>query len=253
MPIKTDFIDFEREKAEDCATTQNQTKGAVPEVAQTESERVGLPQYWRLAKDPREVRAIFRFILADRRVRVERPRLLLVRPPSSGSAQRDGAEAREEFFEGHDEIERSDQIRSPAQPADESPKWMEPNEQTDDPAEFLAEVSRARYRFSEPTRQTTQHPDAPGSAPSSPEQSLSGQSGDTVGPTSLLDRRVSQRDWEREYGVPYCLIGAADVLYYHRKRVASAEVAEIDAAILRLYGPWIRRHAASSPIPQDCH
>ena len=142
MPIKTDFIDFEREKAEDCATTQNQTKGAVSEVAQTESERVGLPQYWRLAKDPREVRAIFRFILADRRVRVQRPRLMVVRPPSSGSAQCDGAEARVEFFEGHDEIERSDQIRSPAQPADESPNWMEPNEQTYDSAEFLAEVSR---------------------------------------------------------------------------------------------------------------
>ena len=186
-------------------------------------------------------------------MRVERPRLPVVRPPSSGSAQRDGGVARAEFFGGQDMIERSDQIRSPAQPADDSPKWMEPNEHTYDPAEFLADVSRARYRFSEPTRQTTQHPDPAGSAPNSPEQSLSGQSGDTVAPTSLLDRRVPQRGWEREYGVPYCLIGAADVLYYHRKRVASAEVAEIDAAILRLYGPWIRRDAASSPIPQDCH
>jgi hypothetical protein len=70
-------------------------------------------------------------------------------------------------------------------------------------------------------------------------------------PMTLLDRRVPQRGWEQEYGVPNFVIGAADVLYYHRKRVANRDVELIDAAILRLYLPWFRRAARSSPIPRQ--
>ena len=74
---------------------------------------------------------------------------------------------------------------------------------------------------------------------------------DPMAPTTLMIAPLEFRRTgvEREYGVPSYLIGAADVLYYHRKGVASAEVAAIDAAILRLYASdQARRRVESNTI-----
>ncbi len=118
-------------------------------------------------------------------------------------------------------------------------------------------VIRVEYdddnEISEPEPADIQDPDTPGSSPSSSVGSVSIQPEDARVPLPLFDRRVPQRGWEREYGVPAYLIGAADVLYHHRKSVANTDAAVIDAAILRLFGPWIRRCALSSPIPQEVY
>lgn len=58
-------------------------------------------------------------------------------------------------------------------------------------------------------------------------------------PTSLLDTRVPQPGHEAANGVPDLLVAAAAVLYSARNTVSDADVAVIDAAILRLYGPYI--------------
>lgn len=59
-------------------------------------------------------------------------------------------------------------------------------------------------------------------------------------PTTLYDMRVPQPGREAEYGVPQPLIDAAAVLYRHRNTVQDDVVGAIDAAIMRLYQPFIR-------------
>lgn len=182
MPIKTDAIDFDDERAVDSATTQNPSDAVTtPADEDTDSDWGGTHQDWRLAADP--------------------------------------------------------------------PGHMHPAPQSRDPLAFLAQFWGIRPEISKPAFKAIANPDTSGLSPSSSASSLSDHCEDAKLPTTLLDRRVPQRGWEQEYGVPSYLIGAADILFYHRKRVANPDVAVIDAAILRLYGPWIKRHAASSRIP----
>ncbi len=79
-----------------------------------------------------------------------------------------------------------------------------------------------------------------------------------VGPTrrrdgtvALLDRRRPQRGWEQAYGVPYALSEAADVLYFERQGAVNSDLDAIDAAILRLFWPWLRRATGRGPIAQE--
>lgn len=114
---------------------------------------------------------------------------------------------------------------------------------------FPADVSDTRPGISKSTCQPIEETVAPWSAPGSRARSLTGQPDDTTFPATLRDRRVLRRGWEREYGVTSYQIGTA-VLDHDCKCVANPQVAVIDAAILRLYGPCIGRDAAARAIPR---
>lgn len=61
--------------------------------------------------------------------------------------------------------------------------------------------------------------------------------------TTILDTRVPQLGRERNYGVPQSIVEAVAVLYRHRNSCSDDEVYVIDASILRLYDPWIRKRS----------
>jgi len=122
---------------------------------------------------------------------------------------------------------------------------MERDPLTYDPVAFLAEFLDMPRAITKATLQAIRDSDTPQSAPSSSVRSLSKEPDDRMAPLTLLDRGVPQWGWEQEYGVPSSLIGVADDLFRHRTRAAKPEVAVIDSAILRLFGPWIRQDAAS--------
>jgi len=252
MLIEIDPIDFDREKTVDSATTRNRINSVTPTAgAHTDSESGGPRPDRRGANEPRDACAIVQFLPGERRMRIALQRELVDRPSSVVLADGDGAVVRVEYYEGHEQLVCAGEARSAAPPGEDLPKRTERAPQTCDPAAIRAESGGTRSEIREPALQAIQDLDTPGALPSSSTRSLSGQPDGANVPVALLDRRVPQRGWEQEYGVPTYLIGAADVLYHHRKWVANTDAAVIDAAILRLFGPWIRRHAASSPIPQQ--
>lgn len=60
-------------------------------------------------------------------------------------------------------------------------------------------------------------------------------------PETLLDVRVPQPGREGEYGVPSVIVEAAAHLYRQRSQGPANLIPTIDAAILRLYSPWISK------------
>jgi hypothetical protein len=184
-------------------------------------------------------------------MRVDRARLMVIRPPSKVRSGREGAVVRVEFYVGDDQLESTEGHRSAAPPGVDLPQSTERGSHAGSSIAFEEPVSGMRPGSDKSPLRANHDPATPRPAQSFAAPSLTEQSHDAMLPPTVHDHRVPQRGWEREYGVPAYLIGAADVLYYHRKRAANRDVAAIDAAILRLYGPWIRRDASSSPIPQD--
>lgn len=248
MRIKTHFVGFDGEKAVDSRTTQAQINAVTAlACALVDPESSHSPEDWRWANDPSESRTIFQLILSDRRVRIDQHRLTGDRPPFAVLTELDGVVVRLELYEGHDTLECTCDLRSAALVGKALPQWPEQHAHAYDPVVFLAALLGMPPELNKPELPATQDPGTPRSASSSFETSLSDYVGDTLVPTTLLDRRVPQRGWEQEYGVPSYLIGAADVLYFHRRRVANPDVAVIDAAILRLYGPWMRRAERRGP------
>lgn len=104
-----------------------------------------------------------------------------------------------------------------------------------------------RPGFNDPEPQPIRMPETPATPPLPAGRWLPDQPDDPALPLGLDDRRFPRRGWEQDYGVPHYLVGAADVLYYHRRQIAEPDMAVIDAALLRLYQPWIRQDAAWSP------
>jgi hypothetical protein len=252
MTNKTHYIGFDREKAVDSATTgpQLKTVTALP-GSPTDPESGRHCEDSRRANEPRVARTIVQFILADRRMRIDQRRLMAHRPPFAVQTELEGVVVRNEFYEGHEPLECTDDTQSAALTGKDLPEWIERDAHTSDQVAFLAECWGMPPDINRPTVQAIQDPDAPGPAQTYREPSLADQPDDTMVPMTVLDCRVPQRGWEHEYGVPSYLVGAAADLYHHRKRVANPDVAVIDAAILRLYGPWITQDAASSPIKHE--
>ena len=243
MTIKTHFVGFDGEKAVDSPMTQTQINAVTALDCALVDPVSGLPpDDLRWANDPSESGTIFQLILWDRRVRIDQHGSTEDAPPFAVLTELDGVVVRLEFYEGHDPLECTYDLRSAGRLRGKNlRRWTERDPHTDDPVAFLVELLGVPREFSKLTLQAIQDPDTPMSAPSCYQTSSSDHPDERMVPTTLLDRRVPQRGWEQEYGVPSYLIGAADVLYHHRKRVASPDIGVIDAAIIRLYGPWMRR------------
>jgi hypothetical protein len=242
MTIKTHYVGLDGENAVDCETTQVQINAVTALVcALVDPESGHRPADWRWANDPSEARTVFQLILWNRRACVDQQRLTAERPPFAVLTELDGAVVRLEFYDGQEPLECKYDLRSAALRGKALPRWSERHSHAYDPVVFQAAFPSIPPELNNPGFLTIRDPGTPTPAPSIFEASLLDYAGDTAVPTTLIDRRVPQRGWEHEYGVPSYLIGAADVLYHHRKRVAHPDVAVIDAAILRLYGPWIRR------------
>jgi hypothetical protein len=172
-------------------------------------------------------------------------------PPSARPPGGDCDLSRADGSRGRDPLEVSDDRRSVPPPGVDSPNCREANPRACDAGARAAGRSRASPDLSEPAPRAVPVPDGPDTARCSAGQSLRDPPDHTAEPWGLLDRRHPRRGWEQKYGVPSYLSEAADVLYRHRRRAADPDLDVIDAAILRLFWPWMRRGAASIPIPQE--
>jgi hypothetical protein len=124
----------------------------------------GQPITWDDVDVPAEPRSLFQMILADRRVRVDAGRLMADRPPFAVATVHEGACVRLEFYEGHDELECTYDLRSPALAGKDLPRWMESDPQAYDPVAYLEEALGLPPEVTRPAIEAA-HPESPSPAP----------------------------------------------------------------------------------------
>ena len=140
MTIKTHYIGFDREKAVDSATTGAEIKTLTDlPGGLTDPESGRHCENSRPANDPRDASAIFQFILGDRRMRIDQPRLMAHRRPFAAQTELDGVVVRMEFYEGHEPLECTDDTQSAELSGKDLPEWIERDAHTYDPVAFLVE------------------------------------------------------------------------------------------------------------------
>lgn len=100
----------------------------------------GEPIPWEAFDNPDEPRTIFQFIVRDRKMRVDQKTLMADRPPIAIIHAVDNRVVRLEFYEGHDELTCSFDLRSKELQGKDLPLWMGADPCAYDPAKFLKEA-----------------------------------------------------------------------------------------------------------------
>lgn len=99
-------------KVVDSSTTRNQIE-AVKELECRIQQEDGSKVSWDDLDDPDEPRTLFQALLADRRRRVDEDTLMANRPPFCVVTEDDGAAIRLEYYEGHDALSMTYDVRAP--------------------------------------------------------------------------------------------------------------------------------------------
>ncbi len=126
----------------DSAETQRQIDRlkSLPSLLVDEGE----PIPWEALDNPAERRTLLQFILGDRRVRVDKHTFMADRPPIAVATVIDGAVVRLEFYEGHDALEKTFDLRAPALQGKTLPNWMDVDPMAYDPVAFLQSIGFPR-------------------------------------------------------------------------------------------------------------
>jgi len=119
--------------AEEARTQIEQVKKLECAVVTPEGEQVS----WQDVDDPKEPRTLFQFIEADREKRAEN--LMADRPPFAVVTVQDRRAVRLQFYEGHDALSKSYDLRSKELQGEDLGDFLESDPQAYDPAAFVAE------------------------------------------------------------------------------------------------------------------
>jgi hypothetical protein len=95
------------------------------------------PVSWFDLDNPDEPRTLLQCILGDRRIRVDQQTFMADRPPIAVATVLDGVCVRFEFYEGHDALSKTFDLRSSEWRDKELADWMDHDPQAYDPLEFL--------------------------------------------------------------------------------------------------------------------
>jgi hypothetical protein len=98
------------------------------------------PLTWDVFDDPKEGRALFQAIEADRKVRVDKRQFMVDRPPYAAVTIMDGRVVRLEYYEGHDALELTHDIRSKELVGKKLPPFMRRDGAAYDPVAFLEDA-----------------------------------------------------------------------------------------------------------------
>ena len=142
------FIGHNGEKVVDSVTTQTQIDALVSLPSAIAEEGELIP--WSALNDPTEARTLLQFVLTDRRQRVDQGHLMANRPPIAVATVVDGTVVRLEFYEGHDALQKTFDLRSPDLQGKTLPDWMERDPQAYDPVAFLQEAFGLPPAFTRP-------------------------------------------------------------------------------------------------------
>lgn len=105
-------------------------------LADPDDPTVGLT--WDDLDNPRDPRTLLQVVLGDRRVRVDRGKAMADRPPVAVVTIWDGCAVRLEFYQGHDALTKTHDLRAAELYRVELPDWMTRDPQAYNPAAFLA-------------------------------------------------------------------------------------------------------------------
>ena len=117
-----------------------ETKASIRHVKKFECALVtedGDPVSWDDFDNPEEKRTIFQFILGDREQRIDNKRIMADRPPFAVVTVHGNRAVRLEFYEGHDALELSYDLRAPELQNVKLPLYLESDPQAYDPMDFL--------------------------------------------------------------------------------------------------------------------
>jgi len=120
-----------------------ETKASIWHVKKFECALVnpdGDPATWDMFDDPKEPRTIFQFVLRDRIQRIDNRRLMADRPPFAVITIHGNRAVRLEFYEGHDALELSHDLRAPELKGVKLPLFLEKDPQAYDPMEYLKSI-----------------------------------------------------------------------------------------------------------------
>ena len=132
------FVGHDGEKIVDSAETQRQIDRltALPSKLVDQGEAI----QWKALNDPAESRTLLQCVLGDRRERVDKKRLMADRPPIAVATIVDGQVVRLEFYEGHDGLEKTFDLRSAELQGKALPDWMGRDPRAYDQVAFLQQA-----------------------------------------------------------------------------------------------------------------
>jgi hypothetical protein len=156
VEARTLFVGHDGEKVVDSKTTLEQI--AEVENLECSLKHEGEQLSWKLFNNPDEPRTIFQFILGDRKWRVDENTLMADRPPVAVVTAMDNKAVRLEFYEGHDALTCSFDVRAEELQGKDMPLWMTSDPQAYDPIKFLKEAFGLPEDFTRPVMKSL-HPD----------------------------------------------------------------------------------------------
>ncbi|MCL0088794.1 hypothetical protein M1O54_00265 [Dehalococcoidia bacterium] len=132
------FIGHNGERVVDSMTTLKQ----IEEVKKLECtmEHEGERIRWDMLDDPTEPRSLFQAIVADRRLRVDQNTLMADRPPIAVVTAVAGKAVRMEFYEGHDALRLTHDLRTKELQGKPVPRWLTSDPQAYNPYRFLQSI-----------------------------------------------------------------------------------------------------------------
>ena len=122
----------------------------------------GEPITWADVNDPKEPMSLFQYVLADRRRRVDKHTFMADRPAFAVLTAVGNRAVRLEYYEGHDALECTYDLRSPELQGKPLPRFMDVDPQAYDPAAFLADVFGIPPEVARPLVEGMHDPDTPG-------------------------------------------------------------------------------------------
>lgn len=137
MDVRTLYIGFDGEKVVDSAMTQRQID--IVKALECGLTVKGEPITWKRFEDPTQP-SLFGYILEDRRRRVDEGTLMADRPPLAVVTVVGNRAVRLEYYEGHDELRCTWDLRAAELVGRDLPRWMEVDPHAYDPAKFLKDA-----------------------------------------------------------------------------------------------------------------
>lgn len=92
---------------------------------------------WDGLDNPEEPLTILQYVVRDRKLRIDQGKIMADRPPFAVVTIRDQRVVRLEFYEGHDALECTYDLRAPELQGVKLPRYLERDPQAYDPVEYL--------------------------------------------------------------------------------------------------------------------
>jgi hypothetical protein len=162
MTTTTMFVGVDGEKVVSGAETEAQIAAVCALECALRSSDGSEAVTWLDCNDPAEPRTLFQCILVDRRRRVDAHTFMADRPAFAVVTAVDGRVVRLEFYEGHDALECTFDLRSAELQGKSLPRFMDVDPQAYDPAAILADVFGLPPEITRPVIEATHDPDTPG-------------------------------------------------------------------------------------------